>query len=375
MPLKLPNVSAIARDNDTLYLGRTDGLIALINPEGPAMPVGFMGVPVKQIVAHGNNLLAFGDNPDSVSQLLAWGNTVPNSEINSQETDVGRLLSPEFYIDGEPSICEITPDVIDRVMSVEILDSDPFDYDHAYVGDRQLLVIALMGTIYTIDLSVKPKDPETFSFNGEALRKVNSLMKSERSSSGNPKVASVDIMDDDFDEQNAKAFEIYDSLIDTALPIRAHHPQSQIYFMKIAVSSGGTPVVISTSGDHHITVHNFYTHECLLDTGWIDPLCYCGTVVGNKVILVGRDADVVVIDIDSMKWETRNLGVDLTVVEARSCDSKIALKTTDNSILLVDPDTLKIIDVILCDGKIAGFDITSRGLFILNCDNIFSAYI
>lgn len=372
--ITLPGVTAVARDKNTIYFGRIDGLIARVDPSGPAMPIGSMGTRVQQIVAHGDRLLAFGDNPDGGEQLLAWSDTAPNSKFHSCATDVKLLLSPEFYIDETPAICDNRSNEIVPFMSIEILDSEPFVYDHTYVGGKQLLAIARMGTIYTIDLSVKPKAPLAFSFDGSPMATVNDMMESDDTEEADSDVATISVATDDFEEREAKAFEMFDRLIDPAFPIRAHHPQCYTYFIKILERPGRNPIVISSAGDHHITVHDFYTHETLLDTDWIDPLCFCGTVVGNKAILGGRNADIVVIDLDTMKWEATNLGVDLTLHESRSSDSRVAFRTTDNSILLVDPVSLKIIDAIPCDGKIAGFDITARGLFVLNTDGVLTAH-
>lgn len=291
-------------------------------------------------------------------------------------TDVQRILSPEFYIDGQPDLCEVGPTEITTYMSLEILDSEPFVYDILYSGGKQWLAIARMGTIYTFDLSVKPGDPNTFTFNSRYMEVVSNAMRPNNNSNshGNRSVGVINILPPDEDE-DAKAFEIFDSLIDPSYPVHAHHPQCYIYFIKIIERPGKTPLMLSSAGDHHIVVFDFVTHQLLLDTDWIEPLCFCGTVIGNKAYLGGRNGDIVVLDLDTMKWEEKKLDVDLTLDEVKTDGLRLVFKTTDNSILVVDPDTLRILDAIPVEGELADYEVTKRGIFIRNTDNQFVAYI
>lgn len=368
--MKYEYISMLQRFGAKIFLGRLDGLVLELPQKG---------VPstLLQMDNFGPLALAQDDARTLVSGLIGEEDCLlvkmnHEDKIYKLEENVRFFVGPDYCVNDDFCLCRINTRDLTPLMPLDLLDSEPLVYDVSTSTHGALLAIARYGTIYTIDCScLSSYNPLTFSLSeGEIFDKMRAYSERDDDSTiHNKNVGEIKIEygDPDEDEELIEENKYFDKIIDPRLPIRAHDPRCHISALKlINLSPDGSILVASASKDHHIAVHDFSTHEKLYDSGWIDTCGYCCAQSNKKVIFGGGSGRVAVLDLDGFKLQEYKLPTDYCFSYAVASGDLAALYTLDNSVMVVDLKTMKVVDVFAPTVKLTKMCLAGRNLFMLN---------
>lgn len=368
--MKVEDISMLQRLNSSVYIGRMDGLVMKFSYNTPPsillkidnfIPISIAKNPAETLVSG-----MYGNDDCIIRKRTVDG------KLYKYDENV-RFFIDNYFVNDDFCLCKLQPSGAKNLMPLDLLDSTPLVYD-VDTYHHSLLAIARHGTIYTIDCTNHSSYYAlTFSTsNGEIHQKMQNFLDKREDNIGNTdkKIGVIEVKygDPDEDEELLAENKYFDEIIDSRLPIRAHDPQCHITALKLVnINSDDSPLVVSAL-DNHITVHDFSTHKKLYDSGWIDTCVYCCAHVNNKMIFGGFNGGVAMLDLDDFKLQEFKLPINSSLFYVDASDNLAAFYTSDNSVVIVDLNTMKIYDVFAPTVKLRKICILGKNLFMLNDD-------
>lgn len=380
--MKVDNVCMLKKMGSKVYIGRMDGLVMeFTRTTSPTILLHLDNVYAPMALAIDAEILAIGGLEGDDSRIFI--KKIDDNKIIQITGDVRFFIGTNFFVgtgnntltdnpfadNTEFCLCELTPNSgVTPRMPLDLLDSEPLVYD-VDTACSPLLAIARRGTIYTIDCSrISSYYPFTFSIiEGEIIEKMRGQKNKGVQSDKHVGIIEIEYGDGDDDDTMIAEDKYFDEIIDPRLPIRAHNPGSNISSLKLVnLRNNDSPLVVSASNDHHITVHDFSSHKKLFDSGWIETVVFCNALSGKKVIFGGRSGGVVILDLENFNCREYALPIKSALYQVNVSDDKAAFYTSDNSVIIVDLNTLHIIDAIAPSVRLVDMCLLGNNLFMLN---------
>lgn len=384
--MKLDNVKAIYKYGDKIYASMSSGAILCFIGSKPIQIGGIKDCEVTQLRATDKELIGLGEMAKYDNPVVLICKTTGEGKTDAGLCNFTTIIAPDLAVDNDGMLCRRNNDNYwEGVMAMGILDSRPLTFDYIKTTDSEYLAISRDGTIYTLDPKNLP-EIDTFHWDGHFMQEVHQQMNNDDNENSNNDdednksgIVVINYIDDfeqdEEEEKEEKAMSIFNSIIPQNLPITGHHPLVQLNFLKLYNrEEGKAPLVVTAGRDHRFMVHTFDTHEQLIDTDWIDPFPYCGTICGNNAYIGCRDGLIVVMNLVDFTWTIVNTGLDFGFYEATSNKDKIAFSTTDNSVIILNNSTFEVLDAISVESGIQAIEMADCGLFVLDRNETLTIY-
>lgn len=382
--MKLDNVKAIHKHGDKVYVSMSSGAIIYFIGSKPIQIGGIKDCEITQLRATDKELIGLGQIPKYDNPVVVLCKTTGEGKTDAGLCNLTTVITPDLAVNEDGMLCRRNNDNYwEEVMAMGILNCQPLLFDYIKTTESEYLVIPHEGTVYTLDPKNLP-EIDTFHWEGHFMQDVRQQMCNDdkETSVKDDEESCVGVINfiDDYDqekeeEEEEKSISIFNSILSKNLPITGHHPLVQLNFLKLYNrGEGKAPLVVTAGRDHRFMVHTFDTHERLIDTDWIDPFPYCGTICGDNAYIGCRDGLIVIMNLVDFTWSIVNTGLGFGFYEATSHKDRIAFSTTDNSVIILNNNTFEILDAIPVETGIQAIEMADCGLFILDRNETLTIY-